>query len=166
MVVSNPCSELTAFSPVFIKRKQPVPYVFLLFPASKQHCPNNAACWSPATPAIGIGCPRIEAAVCPYISEEAFTSGSMQTGISNLQSSSSSQQRSWMLYNMVREALVTSVAKIPPLVSLYISHVSTVPKRTSPLSAFSLAPGTLSSIHLIFVALKYASIKRPVVDLM
>ena len=31
---------------------QPVPYVFLLSPCSKQVCPNNAACWSPATPQI------------------------------------------------------------------------------------------------------------------
>ena len=26
-------------------------------PGSKQACPNSAACWSPATPAIGIACP-------------------------------------------------------------------------------------------------------------
>ena len=54
MVVNSPCPDFTAWLPVFISRKQPVPYVFFTCPASKQHCPNSAACWSPAAPAIGI----------------------------------------------------------------------------------------------------------------
>ena len=40
--------------PVFKTRNAPVPYVFLAIPASKQPWPKSAACWSPATPAIGI----------------------------------------------------------------------------------------------------------------
>lgn len=36
----------------------------------------------------------------------------------------------------------------------YRIQVSTVPKSRSPFSAFSLAPSTLSKIHLIFVAEK------------
>ena len=41
-------------------------------------------------------------------------------------------------------------------------HVSTVPNRRSPFSAASRAPLTLSRIHFILVALKYASSLRPV----
>ena len=39
-----PLFEKTGFSPVFISRKHPVPYVFFASPAEKQHCPNSAAC--------------------------------------------------------------------------------------------------------------------------
>ena len=35
-----------------------------------------------------------------------------------------------------------------------VSHVSTVPNKSSPLSALSLAPGTLSRSHLSLVAEK------------
>ncbi len=38
------------FSPVWKMRKLPVPYVFLLSPASKAAWPNVAACWSPRIP--------------------------------------------------------------------------------------------------------------------
>ena len=40
--------------------------------------------------------------------------------------------------------------------------MSTVPNSNSPLSAFSLAPSTLSNIHLILVPEKYASTTKPV----
>ncbi len=55
---------------------------------------------------------------------------------------------------MVRLALVRSVTCTLPPVSFQISHVSTVPNKSSPASAFSRAPGTLSKIHLILVAEK------------
>jgi hypothetical protein len=45
--------------------KQPVPYVFLADPGSKQAWPNVAACWSPALPAIWIGPPRTDASHWP-----------------------------------------------------------------------------------------------------
>ena len=51
-------------------------------------------------------------------------------------------------------------------VSCQMSHVSTVPNSSSPRSAFSRAPGTLSSTQRILVAEKYASISRPVADWM
>ena len=53
-----------SFSDVY-KRQQPVPYVFFTSPASKQHWPNNADCWSPAAPAIGILSPNIPTSVYP-----------------------------------------------------------------------------------------------------
>ena len=46
VIQENPVKsiELIASSPVFISKKQPVPYVFLTWPFLKQHCPNSAAC--------------------------------------------------------------------------------------------------------------------------
>ena len=43
-----------------------------------------------------------------------------------------------------------------------MSHVSIVPNSSSPASARALAPGTLSSSHLIFDPEKYASGCSPV----
>ena len=45
-----------------------------------------------------------------------------------------------------------------------MSHVSIVPNRSFPASAFSLAPSTLSRIHFTFVPEKYASISNPVLS--
>ena len=44
------------------------------------------------------------------------------------------------------------------MVNFQINQVSTVPNNKSPFSAFSLAPSTLSKIHLMLVAEQYASI--------
>ena len=63
---------------------------------------------------------------------------------------------------MVRLALVGSVAWTRPPVSTQTSHVSTVPKSSSPASARSLAPGTFLRIQAILLAEKYASGRRPV----
>jgi hypothetical protein len=51
--------EATATPPVFINRKQPVPYVFFASPGAWHACPKSAACWSPAMPAIGMATPPI-----------------------------------------------------------------------------------------------------------
>ena len=53
MVVSRRFVECSGSSPVFISMKQPVPYVFLAMPGSKQAWPKSAACWSPAIPPSG-----------------------------------------------------------------------------------------------------------------
>ena len=73
-----------------------------------------------------------------------------------------SQVRLLMSKSIVLEALLTSVTWQPPLVRFQMSQVSTVPNLSFPASALALAPGTLSRIHLILVALKYASMMRPV----
>ena len=52
-VVTSRWVERHASRPVCMSRKQPVPYVFFACPASKQHWPKSAACWSPATPRMG-----------------------------------------------------------------------------------------------------------------
>ena len=54
MVVTRLFCDTGACSPVFMSRKQPVPYVFFAWPGSKQHWPNSADCWSPATPRMGM----------------------------------------------------------------------------------------------------------------
>ena len=63
---------------------------------------------------------------------------------------------------MVREAFDTSVTCTSPLVRFHTSQLSTVPKRSSPFSALSRAPGTFWSIQRILVAEKYGSRIRPV----
>ena len=44
IVVNSLWSEIIALFPVCMSKKQPVPYVFLAHPLSKQHWPNKAAC--------------------------------------------------------------------------------------------------------------------------
>ena len=80
-VVRRPFFEAILSSPVFIRRKQPVPYVFFASPFSKQHWPNNAACWSPATPHIIISSPNTVLSVVAKLLIDGLTSGSMLIGI-------------------------------------------------------------------------------------
>ncbi len=44
MVETSPHVDVITSSPVFMSIKQPVPYVFLAWPGSKQQWPNSAAC--------------------------------------------------------------------------------------------------------------------------
>jgi len=98
--------------------------------------------------------------------DDGTGSGSMQRGTSRIPRSSSSQSSFPMSNIMVRDALEWSVLWDLPAVRHQMSHVSTVPKRSSPFSARSLAPGTLSSIHLSLVPEKYESTCRPVLERM
>ena len=104
-MVTSPFLENTGFSPVFIRRKHPVPYVFFASPPVKQVCPKSAACWSPAAPAMGILPPKNPGSVYPYTQLEGFGSGSMEAGIFNSRKISSSQVNVLMLNSMVRDAL-------------------------------------------------------------
>ena len=80
--------------------------MFFAIPGSKHACPNNAACWSPASPAIGISAPpKVCGSVCPYTQLEGFTSGSIDLGIPNSLKISSSHFKSFILYSKVLEAL-------------------------------------------------------------
>src|SRR5690606_12227896 len=98
----------------------------------------------------------------PKSAHDSFTSGNMPAGMSSSCNMRLSHCKDLMLYNMVREALVTSVTCDFRFVMFQISQVSIVPNSNSPREAFSLACGTLSSIHFIFVAEKYESITKPV----
>ena len=66
---------------------------------------------------------------------------------------------------MVRLALVTSVTCTPsfsaPPVRFHSTQVSVLPNSSSPASAFSRAPSTLSRIHLTFGPEKYVASGRP-----
>src|SRR2546423_1434735 len=98
--------------PVFISMKQPVPYVFFTIPGSVHACPNSAACWSPAMPAMGIEPPNNR--VSPYTSLEDDTAGSTECGTPNSFSSSSSQSPLRRLNSIVRDALLGSVTCTRP----------------------------------------------------
>ena len=103
-------------------------------------------------PATGIFLP--ETAVSPTIPEESHTSGSIDSGIPKSARSSGSHCIVLMLNSMVREAFVTSVTCLSPPVMFQTSHESMVPKRSLPALTLASAPGTLSSIQRILVALK------------
>ena len=73
MVVSNLFFETIFFEPVLIKTNAPVPKVLFTDPLEKQHCPIAAACWSPATPQIGMDLPIKDLLVKPKSSAEFLT---------------------------------------------------------------------------------------------
>ncbi len=151
-VASSPPLEAIAVAPVFMSRKQPVPYVFLAIPGSKQAWPKSAACWSPATPAIGTpdgSQPR--SAVSPKSPADGRTVGSRGAGTPSSASIVSSQASLRMSRRSVRDALEGSVAWTRPPVRFHRSHVSTVPNASSPRRARSRAPDTASSSQRIFV---------------
>ena len=97
--------------------------------------------------------------VIPYAVSSllAWISGSMARGMLKKPSSSSSQSSVVRSMSMVRLALVTSVAWMPPRgppVRFQTSQVSGVPKMASPRSAASRTPSTFSRIHWILPAEK------------
>ncbi|KAF1068370.1 MAG: hypothetical protein GAK39_03454 [Variovorax sp.] len=114
-------------------------------PASKQAWPNSALCWSPATPPTGSERPSSAASVSTKCEAEGCTAGISAAGMRSAASSSASHALLCTLNSMVREALLTSVTCLRPPVSCHISQLSMVPKASSPRSACSRAPGTLSS---------------------
>ena len=125
--------------------------MFFARPGSTQPCPKSADCWSPATPAIGIAAPSTSASVAPKSPLESRTSGSIARGTPSASSRNGSQSPSWMSKSSVRDAFDGSVANTRPPVSFQISHVSTVPKQSSPASARACAPSTASRMKRTFV---------------
>jgi len=94
--------------------------VDFIIPGLKHACPMVAACWSPATPRIGIAAPKMSAWVVPKSSAQSLTSGSMARGTRSRSSSSSSHALVSILYIRVRQAWVASVACTLPPVSRQI----------------------------------------------
>ena len=123
---------------------------------------------------IGIGLPNTLGCVSANVPDDGNTSGRQVSGMPNRFNESSSQVSPCMSRNMVRLALDTSVkcgtwpAVLPEASrhSWSISQASTFPNAISPRSARFLISWSakLSSIHSIFVAEKYGSMTRPVVD--
>ncbi len=153
-VVRSLCLEATGLPPVCIRRKQPVPYVFLAIPGRKHACPKRAACWSPAIPAIGVPRRAGIAVTSPSTSLLARMAGSTSLGIRSALSRASSQSPARRLNNRVLEAFETSVACTCPSVRFHRSQVSTVPKASSPRPALRRAPGMLSRSQASLVPLK------------
>jgi hypothetical protein len=116
-VVSSPPGDATGVTPVFVRMNDPVPYVHLLEPTSKQVCPNNAACWSPAIPAMGRSRPRnVVGSVRPTTPQDGTTSGRASSGTRRISASSADQVPAWMSKSSVREALDASVTWWSPRV--------------------------------------------------
>ena len=116
--------------------------MFLASPALQHNWPKSAACWSPAMPAIGTPPRPSDVVTSPTRSLDHFTSGSMLAGIPKSFSRSPSHSPFTMLKSSVREALVTSVTCLWPLVRCHTSQLSMVPKASSPRSARARAPST------------------------
>ena len=105
-------------------------------------------------PAIGVSRSRLDDSAVPYTSDELRISGIIDFGTPNASRMSSRQLSVSRSMNMVRDALVTSVACTPPStppVRFHSTQVSVVPKASLPASAFSRAPSTFSRIHTILV---------------
>ena len=94
-------------------------------PGSKQAWPNSAACWSPATPEIGMpaGTPT-PTAVVPKRPDDGRTSGRHAAGTPSRSQSSSDHDSVRMSNSIVREAFDGSVACTWPPVSCHSSQVS------------------------------------------
>lgn len=96
-----------------------------------------------------------EVRVRPYASasEEGRMAGSIARGIPKMSSNSSSQSSVSRFISIVRLALVTSVAWIPPSgppVRFHNTQQSVFPNTACPCSAAARTPSTFSRIHLIF----------------
>ena len=120
----------TISSPVLTSRNEPVPYVFLASPGSKQVWPNSAACWSPRMPDSGRP-PIAEPLASPYVLARGLDLGQHRARhahqVERLGSCQSSVSRS---ISSVRLALVTSVTWRPPSlppVRFHSTQLSVVP---------------------------------------
>ena len=151
-MVSSPAVEVIGVSPVLRSRKHPVPYVFFASPGATAPWPKSAACWSPAIPATGMpaGSPSW-ATVSPNTPAEGPTRGNTSRGMPRWPSSSASHSSRRMSKQSVRDAFDGSVAWTRPPVSCQRSHVSTVPKASSPRAARSERSGRLASSQAILV---------------
>ena len=92
-------------------------------------------------------------------------SGSIERGTPIAQSRSSSQSSVSRSISIVRLAFVTSVTWLPPSVPpvrFQMHQVSMLPNISSPASARSRAPSTLSRIQRTFVPEKYVASGSPV----
>ena len=111
MVVSMPSAGAGQVGPTFRSTKLPVPYVFLAIPGVKHAWPIRAACWSPATPEIGMppGHPA-SSDVSPNRPLDGKTVGRADIGTPNRPHMSADHNSVRMSKSIVRLAFVGSVA--------------------------------------------------------
>mmetsp|Transcript_544 Transcript_544/g.1208 ORF Transcript_544/g.1208 Transcript_544/m.1208 type:complete len:347 (+) Transcript_544:148-1188(+) len=155
IVERSPWLDGTSWDPVLRSMKHPVPYVFFASPGLHRW-PSVAACWSPRHPAMGTPA-SAPARTVPYTSALLTMRGSRLGGMRRLCTVGSCQARVFRSMRSVREAFVTSITCAPPWappVSMYMSHVSTVPNRARPSSAADFTWGTLSRSQRSFTPLK------------
>src|SRR4051812_14602375 len=94
----------------------------------------------------------------PYCSDDEAIEGSIARGIPMRSKEGSCQSRVSSDITIVRDGFAppaTSPPPFPPPVTFHSTHVSIVPKHSSPFSARERAPSTLSRIHAIFGPEKY-----------
>ena len=152
IVPSKRCCDRTGLSPTFMSRNDPVPKVHLASPREKQPCPKRAACWSPATPVMGVpsGSPSTPRVTAKWPAE-GQTRGRMASGTSSRRHNSGHQAHRVMSKSRVRDAFETSVMWLLPPVRRQIRKLSTVPKATVPASARRRRSGRFSSIQASLV---------------
>ena len=122
-------------------------------PGSKQAWPNSAACWSPAIPAIGI-C-AIEQARRGEAEQVAIVVDLGQQRFGNAEEAAEILSQRSADVEKQRAAGVGHVGRVDaPPVSRHSRKLSIVPHSSSPRSARSRAPATLSRIQAILVAEK------------
>ena len=132
-------------------------------PGVKQAWPKVAVCWSPATPAMGMGPPSHSGRALPITALLGAMLGSTLRGMF-----SSARMSSFQSCVQVEQHGARGVAGVGAVHRAagqrHTSQVSTVPKASSPRSAIWRAPGTWSSSQDSLVPEKYASSTRPVRD--
>ena len=117
-------------------------------PGAKHICPNSAACWSPAMPAMGtLAEPERGRDLAVDLAGGAHLRQHARGTSEAARSSSSSHCSVWMLNSMVREALLTSVTWTRAAGQL--PDQPAVDGAEGQLAGFGLsrAPGTLSRIQ-------------------
>ena len=135
-VVSSPRCEGTTRPPVWASRKAPVPKVHFAWPGATQPWPIKEACWSPATPMIGMPSGRkSRPRVLPNSPALGRISGNICGGTPNNWQRSSAQLEATDVHEQ-RAGGVGRVGDEPlALVRCQIRKLSTVPAARSPASA-------------------------------
>ena len=141
------------------RTKLPVPYVFFAMPTLVHACPNNAACWSPAIPEIGIpfGTPGTSV-VTPNRPLDGRTVGRTDMGTPSSSHISALHCNVLMSNSMVRLAFEGSVTKAAPAVNFHTSHESIVPMHKCSIGGTFVCCNS----HAAFVPEKYGSSTSPV----
>ena len=145
--------------PILRRTKLPVPYVFFAMPTFVHACPNNAACWSPAIPEIGIpfGTPGTSV-VTPNRPLDGRTVGRTDMGTPRSSHISALHCNVLMSNNIVRLAFEGSVTNAAPAVSFHTSHESIVPIHKCSTGGTAVCCNNQAAL----VPEKYGSRTRPV----
>ena len=137
----------------------PVPKVALARPAVVQLWPMREACWSPAIPAIGGAPASVDA--WPTMPEESTIPGRTAAGMRRADSRCSLQPSPSPWMRPVTPALEASVTWSAPSDRTQATHVSMVPKASSPRSARERSGSTWSRMAASLVADAFGATRMP-----